>query len=111
MADDLVIPDDAIAAAADEAATLMKALSNPSRLRLLCALVPGPRSVSELEQMLGASQSYVSGQLARMRSEGLVMAERDGRVIRYSLADARVSPVLERLYEVFCPVEFHGRAG
>ena len=106
MAEDFVIPDEAIAVAADEAAALMKALSNPSRLRLMCAMVPGPRSVGELEAVLGASQSYVSGQLARMRGEGLVQAERDGRVIRYSLADERVAPVLERLYEVFCPAEF-----
>lgn len=105
MAEDLIFSDDAIAVAAEEAAALMKALSNPSRLRLLCALVPGPRSVGELEQLLGASQSYVSGQLARMRKEGLVRAERDGRVIRYSLADSRTAPVLERLYEVFCPAE------
>ena len=51
--------------AADEAAALLKALSNPKRLRLLCALVPGPKSVGELEETLGASQSYVSGQLLR----------------------------------------------
>jgi ArsR family transcriptional regulator len=56
-----------------------------------------------LEQALGASQSYVSGQLARLRSEGLVEAERDGRVIRYRLSDQRVIPILESLYKVFCP--------
>ncbi|KAA9005769.1 winged helix-turn-helix transcriptional regulator [Histidinibacterium aquaticum] len=87
---------------ADEAATLLRALSNPARLRLLCALVPRERSVGELEDVLGASQSYVSGQLARLRSEGLVTTEREGRVIRYRLSDPRVTPVLERLYEVFC---------
>jgi len=90
-------------AAATEAADLMKALSNPARLRLLCALVPQSYSVSELEEILGASQSYVSGQLARLRAEGLVTYDKDGRVKRYKLADPRVRPVLERLYEVFCP--------
>lgn len=102
MDGDLIIPDDVIASAADEAAGLLKALSNPARLRLLCALVPGERSVGELEEVLGASQSYVSGQLARLRSEGYVAATRDGRVIRYRLSDPRVTPILERLYEVFC---------
>ncbi|WP_085877445.1 ArsR/SmtB family transcription factor [Roseisalinus antarcticus] len=91
-----------MAAASEQAAGLLKALSNPARLRLLCALVPGERSVGELEEILGASQSYVSGQLARLRGEGLVSASRHGRVIRYQLADPRVTPVLERLYEVFC---------
>ena len=103
MDDMTQIDDDRVAEAAAEAAGLLKALANPSRLRLLCALVPGERSVGELETMLGASQSYVSGQLARLRAEGFVRADRDGRVIRYSLADPRVTPVLERVYEVFCP--------
>jgi ArsR family transcriptional regulator len=93
----------AMDAAAHEAADVLKALSNPQRLRLLCSLLAGPRSVGELEQALGASQSYVSGQLARLRSEGMVQAERDGRTIHYSLADTRVVPIIESLYEVFCP--------
>ncbi len=103
MDGDLIIPDEIIASAADEAAGLLKALANPARLRLLCALVPGERSVGELEDVLGASQSYVSRQLARLRNEGYVVAARDGRTIRYRLADPRVTPILERLYEVFCP--------
>ena len=101
--DEILETASAMDKAADEAAEVLKVLSNPARLRILCALLPGERSVGELEEMLGASQSYVSGQLARMRSEGLVACERDGRTIRYSLSDPRVSPILERLYEVFCP--------
>lgn len=89
-------------AAAIEAADVLKLLSNPARLRLLCALVPGPLSVGALEARLGASQSYVSGQLAKLRQEGLVAADRSGRSIHYSLSDPRVQPILETLYEVFC---------
>ncbi|WP_342071678.1 ArsR/SmtB family transcription factor [Yoonia algicola] len=91
--------------AAAEAADLLKSLSNAGRLRILCALVPGDLSVSELETALGASQSYVSGQLLRLRNEGLVSCERNGRSMRYSLADPRVRPLLERIYELFCPAE------
>ena len=94
---------DPMEAAAQEAADIMKSLSNPSRLRLLCALVPQDHSVSELVEVLGTSQSYVSGRLLRRRGEGLVSCERDGRIVRYRLADPRVRPILERLYEVFCP--------
>ncbi len=88
--------------AADEAAEMLKALANPSRLRLLCALVMQDRTVGELVTMLGASQSYVSGQLLRLRAEGLVSCDKEGRSVRYRLSDPRVRPVLERLYEVFC---------
>ncbi|PIE09366.1 MAG: transcriptional regulator [Rhodobacterales bacterium] len=99
------IPDEAMADAADAAASVMRVLSNPARLRLLCALVGADRTVGELEEVLGAPQAYVSGQLARLRAEGLVVAEREGRQIRYRLSDPRVTPVLERLFEVFCPAD------
>lgn len=99
---DAIEANKALDQAADEAAEVLKVLSNPARLRLLCAMIPGEISVGELEQSLGASQSYVSGQLARMRAEGLVSCDRDGRTIRYKLADPRLMPILERLYDVFC---------
>lgn len=88
--------------AAGEAAEMLKVLANPARLRILCALLPGERCVGDIEEALGASQSYVSGQLARMRAEGLVACDRDGRSVRYRLHDPRLAPLLERLYEVFC---------
>lgn len=103
MTDELVISQAAMAEAADEAATLMRALSNPSRLLLLCQLVEGEKSVGELERALGMSQAYVSQQLARLRGETLVAASRDGRTVRYRLADPRIIPVLRAIYEQFCP--------
>ncbi|PRY78982.1 DNA-binding transcriptional ArsR family regulator [Yoonia maritima] len=105
MNETVEIVADPMEAAAAEAAELLKALSNPGRLRILCALVPGELTVGELETMLGASQSYVSGQLLRLRNEGLVTCEREGRSMRYRLSDPRVRPVLERIYEIFCPAE------
>lgn len=100
---DLEISQDRMAAAAEEAAGILRALSNPSRLLLLCQLVEGEKSVSELETALDLGQAYVSQQLARLRAEGLVAATREGRVMRYRLADARVTPVIQALYEQFCP--------
>lgn len=94
---------DQMDAAAAEAAAMMKALSNPARLRLLCALVPQERSVGDLIEILDAPQAYVSNQLARLRADGLVTCDREGRTITYRLRDDRVRPVLEWLYEVFCP--------
>ena len=83
----------------------LKSLANPGRLRILCALVPGERTVGELEAATGASQSYVSGQLLRLRAEGLVSCTREGRSMVYRLEDPRVRPIIEKLYDVFCPTE------
>lgn len=85
-----------------DAANVLRALSNPSRLMLLCELVEAEKSVGELERALGMSQAYVSQQLARLRSDELVSVRRDGRSAYYSLADGRVKPLLAVLYEQFC---------
>lgn len=91
-----------MAAAAEEAAQVLRALSNPSRLLILCDLVEGERTVGEIEENLGLGQAYVSQQLARLRAEGLVAARRDGRQMHYSLSDPKVIPVLTALYTTFC---------
>lgn len=96
------ISSDRMAAAADEAAAVLRALSNPSRLLILCQLVERPKTVGEIEMALDLGQAYVSQQLARLRGEGLVAAKRDGRSVSYRLSDPRVTPVLAILYEQFC---------
>ncbi|NNF70582.1 MAG: winged helix-turn-helix transcriptional regulator [Rhodobacteraceae bacterium] len=97
------IPLDAMALGAEEAAGVMRALSNPSRLLILCQLVEAEKTVGEIEETLQLSQAYVSQQLARLREDGLVAATRDGRQMRYRLSDPRVTPVMMALYEGFCP--------
>lgn len=80
----------------------LKSLAHEGRLVLLCRLTEGPATVTELEQASGMRQSSVSQQLARLRAEGVVEAERDGRSIRYSIADKRTKRVVRMLYDLFC---------
>jgi DNA-binding transcriptional ArsR family regulator len=87
---------------ATTAANFLKAISHEGRLMILCHLVSGERSVTELETLLSARQAAVSQQLSRLRLEGLVTARRDGKTIYYSLADDRPRKVLEVVYELFC---------
>ncbi|MFB9149293.1 ArsR/SmtB family transcription factor [Roseovarius ramblicola] len=94
---------------AADAADFLRALGHEGRLMILCHLVTGEKSVSELEALLGARQAAVSQQLARLRQEGLVRARRDGKAIYYSLADARAERLLGVLYEMFCAPGAQGR--
>lgn len=87
---------------AEDASACLRAMSNPSRLLILCTLTDGEKSVGEIERALGLGQAYVSQQLARLRNEGIVTAERDGRMVRYTISDPRVGPVIATLYEQFC---------
>ncbi|HZS38005.1 MAG TPA: metalloregulator ArsR/SmtB family transcription factor [Polyangia bacterium] len=72
------------------AAETFKTLSDPTRLRLLTALIAGPSCVNELCARLDMSQPAVSHQLRLLRVSRLVSARRDGREIFYSLADEHV---------------------
>lgn len=90
---------------ATTAANFLKAISHEGRLMILCHLVDGEKSVTELEELLSARQAAVSQQLSRLRLEGLVVPRRDGKTIFYSLADDRPRRILERVYEVFCDSE------
>ncbi len=80
----------------------LKSLAHSGRLMILCRLVEGPATVGELEEMLSMRQSSVSKQLARLREEGLVDYQRDGRSISYSLADDRARKIVSMLYDLFC---------
>jgi DNA-binding transcriptional ArsR family regulator len=86
---------------AEPAAAFLKALSHEGRLMILCHLVGGEKSVTELEGLLGQRQAAVSQQLARLRLEGLVSTRRDGKVIYYALRDARVVDLLANLPGLF----------
>lgn len=85
-----------------DASKMLKALSHEGRLMILCHLVTGEKSVTELEELLSARQAAVSQQLARLRQEGLVSPRRDGKTIYYSLTDDRPKRILEVIYELFC---------
>ncbi|MCP1168014.1 ArsR/SmtB family transcription factor [Limimaricola litoreus] len=87
---------------ARDASDFLKALGHEGRLMILCHLVTGEKSVTELEQLLSARQAAVSQQLARLRLEGLVTPRREGKVIYYSLTDDRPRRIMELVYELFC---------
>jgi len=87
---------------AERTTDFLKNLTHTSRLMILCRLLEEPATVGELEEMLSVHQTSVSKQLARLRKDGLVTSQRDGRSIYYSLADERARRVVETLYEVFC---------
>jgi len=87
---------------ATTASNFLKAISHEGRLMILCHLVTGEKTVTELEDLLSARQAAVSQQLSRLRLEGLVIPRRDGKAIYYRLADERPRRILEVVYDLFC---------
>src|SRR5210317_1484096 len=87
---------------AADAAGLMKALGNESRLMILCLLAEGERSVSELNAIVPLSQSALSQQLARLRQHGLVDTRRESQTIYYSLNAGPTDRVINFLHDIYC---------
>lgn len=79
-----------------ERAKVFALLGDPTRLTVLtCIRAAGPISVSDLAVATGINDTTVSQTLRHLRAADAVTAERDGRVIRYQLADGPIAALLD----------------
>jgi DNA-binding transcriptional ArsR family regulator len=81
---------------AERVAEVMQALATPSRVLILAQLRERDLSVSELVAAVGMQQSAVSHQLRLLRDVGLVVGEREGRRVVYSLYDDHVALLIDQ---------------
>ena len=89
---------------ASEAVALLRALSNESRLLVLCHLTEtGELSVGELVERVGLSQSALSQHLAKLREEGLVATRKEAQTVFYRVCDPKADQLLALLHDLFCP--------
>ena len=93
---------DKMKASASNACRLMKVLSNPDRLMLLCQLSQSEKRVGELEEILSIVQPTLSQQLTVLREEELVTTRRDGKNIYYQIASPQALAVMNVLFDQFC---------
>jgi ArsR family transcriptional regulator len=80
--------------------TVLRALASPHRLRIIRLLGGRPMEVHELALALSIGQAPVSQHLAALRSVGLVEATRDGRSVRYELADPEILTACDVMRDV-----------
>jgi DNA-binding transcriptional ArsR family regulator len=78
-------------------ASFFKAISDPARVKMICALANGELCVCELMEAMGMQQSVVSHHLKILKYAGIVSDRRSGKWINYSLADPRVLDVIKAL--------------
>ncbi|EKV29606.1 Transcriptional regulator, ArsR family [Caenispirillum salinarum AK4] len=102
MPEDLGIDLEQLQENARRASALLKAMSNEHRLMVLCQLLHGEKSVGQLEQIVGLSQSALSQHLARLRRDDLVKTRRSAQTIFYSLKGEEASAVINTLYTLYC---------
>ncbi len=90
-------------AQAEAAAELLKAMSNPQRLRVLCLLLEGERSVGEINARIDLSQSALSQHLAMLRESALVTTRRQAQTVYYSVGSGPVHDIIQTLHAIYCP--------
>ena len=84
------------------AVALLKVLSHEHRLRILCELVSGERSAAALGELAGIAQPYLGRHLRMLQAQGLVLARRKGRELRYTLCSPAAAGVIGALHAAFC---------
>lgn len=84
---------------AEQLAEVFAALSDPTRLRIIYALLQTEMCVRDLARIVGVSESGVSHQLRGLRGLRLVKSRRDGQHVYYSLADDHVIGLLSQCLE------------
>jgi DNA-binding transcriptional ArsR family regulator len=78
------------------AAESFRLLADPTRIKVLWALLQGESSVASLAELAGAAPSAVSQHLAKLRLAGLVKGRREGTFVYYSAADDHVERLLDQ---------------
>jgi len=84
------------------AADMLKAMSNPYRLSILCMLGDGEHTVTELTEFTGLSQSALSQHLARLRARDLVSTRKNHQNVYYTLKSEEVKEVIATLHKLYC---------
>ncbi|MGW9231353.1 sulfite-sensing transcriptional repressor BigR [Pseudorhizobium sp. NPDC055634] len=91
-----------MAGRAGEVANLLKTLSHPARLMIVCTLIEGEHSVGEIEEKLDLHQPHLSQHLTVLRGSGIVETRREGKQIFYRLTEEKVARLVAALYDIFC---------
>ena len=81
---------------ANRVAELFNALGDPTRVRIIAALMEGEVNVSDLAAAVAMSTSAVSHQLRNLRQMRLVRAHKHGREVYYTLDDEHVAELFQR---------------
>jgi DNA-binding transcriptional ArsR family regulator len=96
--EDFLLDDERI----EEGAECLKALASPVRLKILFSLKEEPKCVTDLEKLLGISQSSLSQHLRTLRYKGIVVKTRKGNKVYYTIASDAFRELLNLLPEIAC---------
>ena len=88
----------------DELALLLKSISHPIRLKILCLLQDGELSVSDIREKVETSGANISQHLNIMRHQGIVASRKEANFIYNRIADERISELMQTMKQLFCGI-------
>lgn len=83
-------------------AGIMKSISHPIRLKILCLLLDGPRTVGQIHEQLSTSYANVSQHLQRLQHQGLVVTDKQANFVYYSIAALSIREMILLLRRLYC---------
>jgi len=91
----------------ERASRSLKAMSHPLRLKILCTLSGDEKSVHDIVEEVGTSQSNISQHLAILRDKDILTARKDANKVFYRVSDSRTLKLIGLMREVFCTSDVH----
>jgi DNA-binding transcriptional ArsR family regulator len=86
----------------NEVSSVLKALSHPVRLKILCQVMEGEKTVGELTEFCEISQSAMSQFLTRMKDEGVLTSRKHGTFVYHGLADPKLKKLMKAIKDIYC---------
>ena len=84
---------------------MLKAISHPVRLKILCCLNDGELSVNDIAEKSGASQSNISQHLNYLRNENILVSRRDANKVFYRIGKLELISVIKMMQTLYCQHE------
>ncbi|RWX45097.1 transcriptional regulator, ArsR family [Candidatus Electrothrix marina] len=88
----------------DDLALLLKSISHPIRLKILCLLQDKELTVSEIREEVTTSGANISQHLNIMRNQGIIGSRKEANFIYNSIGDERIIELMKTMKQLFCTI-------
>lgn len=88
----------------DAMSKLLKSMSHPIRLKILCLLQDQEMSVGDIREQVKTTNANVSQHLNILRSQGVIDFRKDANFIYNKITDRRIIELMQTMQELFCPL-------
>lgn len=86
-------------------ATLLKSISHPYRLQILCLLQEREMTVGEISKATNTTDANISQHLSILRHQGILGTRKEANFIFNRITDERVTSLIETMQGLFCKIE------